>query len=341
MNHLDRSKALFLAAAAFAGTALVGCGDPGGSDGEVSTVRMQLNWLPEPQFGGIYAAEAEGIFRNANLRVEILKGGPGVPAPQMLASGQVEFAVISSDELLLINEQGGDLVALFAIYQSDPMSIMVHADAPWESLEALWRSDATVSCESNLPYVAFLNRRFGGERLRLVSYQSNLAAFVNDPRLAQQCFITSEPVTLELQGVRTRVFTLGASGYDPYRAVVAVRRGFLDRNTDLCTRLVLGLREGWRRYLQEPQGTNVVMTELNPAMSRAAMDLAAARQAPLIETELTRLNALGWMTAARWAEFAGQLHELGRLQRPPGDLGGVFWQPPVDGAATAALDGTD
>lgn len=326
------------AAAALLGVGLVaGCG--GGEDGGdgAGRLRLQLNWVPEPEFGGIYAAEIDGVFREAGLAVEILKGGPGVPSPQLLAAGQVEFAVISSDELLLLNSKGGDLVAIFSIFQQDPMAIMVHAGSPWDSLESLWRSDATVACDSNAPYVTFLNRRYGGDRLRLVAHQGSVASFMNDARLAQQCFVFSEPVTLELAGVPTRVFPVGASGYDPYRAVIAVRRDTLERRRELCGRLVLALQRGWRSYLDDPRAANEVMSTLNPAMGVEAMDLAAKRQESFIENGFTRDRGLGAMEASRWRQLAEQLHSIGLLDRVPQGVDGYFWQPsPQEPAADAS-----
>jgi ABC-type nitrate/sulfonate/bicarbonate transport system substrate-binding protein len=38
-------------------------------------IRLALNWKPEPEFGGFYAAP----FSNNGLDVEILPGGAGTP----------------------------------------------------------------------------------------------------------------------------------------------------------------------------------------------------------------------------------------------------------------------
>src|SRR5262249_37177482 len=59
---------------------------------DLDKVSLQLNWLPEPEFGGIYAAQQAGIFAKHGLDVTILKGGPDVPAVPMAVSGKVEFA---------------------------------------------------------------------------------------------------------------------------------------------------------------------------------------------------------------------------------------------------------
>src|SRR6187402_675271 len=56
-------------------------------------VKLALNWVPEPEFGGFYAAREGGAFAKEKLDVEILGGGAGAPVVQMVAQGQVDFGI--------------------------------------------------------------------------------------------------------------------------------------------------------------------------------------------------------------------------------------------------------
>ena len=38
-------------------------------------IKLALNWVPEPEFGGIYAAQQQHFFANNGLDVEIQPGG--------------------------------------------------------------------------------------------------------------------------------------------------------------------------------------------------------------------------------------------------------------------------
>ena len=73
---------------------LMGCGSATETDTGAVKVKVQLNWFPESEFGGLYEADQNGLFQQAGLEVELVKGGPSVPAAQMVASGQVDFAVV-------------------------------------------------------------------------------------------------------------------------------------------------------------------------------------------------------------------------------------------------------
>lgn len=290
-------------------------GDGGG--GARAKVRLQLNWVPEPEFGGIYAALERGFYAEEGIDLEVIKGGAGVSTPQLIAAGACDFGVVSADQILQIREQGGEIVALFAIFQRSPVGIMLHASNPIDSLEALWRSDSTVAIEPGLPYVTFLNRRYGGDRLKLVPYSGALAIFTRDPTMAHQCFISAEPVQMELQGVPVKVFSLAESGYDPYTAVIATSRANLESRPDLAERLVRATRRGWEAYLAEPARYNPRIASLNPAMSLDAMNRAAQRERPFIESSWTREHGLGSMDENRWRELAAQMVELGLIRTAP------------------------
>ena len=280
-------------------------------------VRLQLNWVAEPEFGGFYAAVDGGDFTKEGLDVELIQGGPGVPSPQMIASGKVEFGVVAGSQLLELREQGGDLVALYAVYQGNPMGVMVHESSPFTTLGDLWRSTSTVTFEQGLADFRWLSKEFPGGNLKVVPYASNLAQFASDPTLAAQCFITSEPVALELQGVKTRVFMIGEAGFDPYNEVVVTRREYYEAHKAQCAALVRALSKGWRAYLNDAASVNSAMAKLNAGMSLAAMDRAAVMQRKIVESDETKRLGLGCMRAERWQMTIDQLVELGDLKAKP------------------------
>ena len=289
-------------------------------------VRLQLNWVPEPEFGGIFAAQQDGLFAKEGLECEIVAGAAGTPVPQMVASGKVEFGVVSGDQVLTLRERGGALVGLFAIFHTSPMGVMVPESSPYRTLEALWKSDATVAMEAGLPFVRYLNKRFPGGKVRIVPSGGGLAAFERGAVQAQQCFISAEPVQMELRKQPVRVFSLAEGGYDPYTVTVATGEEFLSKDREACAAFVRALREGWSRYLKDPSKYNPAIAKLNPAMSLEAMDIAAKKQHDLVAPRAG--DEVGAMTAERWKVLAGQLQELGTIKAPPPVIDAVFWNAP-------------
>jgi NitT/TauT family transport system substrate-binding protein len=289
-------------------------------DSDTTRLRVQLNWAAEPEFGGFYAAMEEGLFTEAKQEVQLIGGGLTTPSAQMCARGDVEFAIVSAEQVLTFAEQGADLVALFATFQHSPFVLVVREDSPWKSLEELWKSNARAAVEPGLPWIAELDRKLGGHTLTLVPYTMQLAPFTTRAVDAIQGFISSEPVQLRLQGLAVRCFSLGESGYDPYAQVLVTSRKFLDQNQATVTAFVNAARRGWASYNAHAPRFNPAISKLNPAMDCKAMDIAAEIQLAIVQPAGLADDALGTMTLERWQTLAQQMHTSSKLKRMPTDL---------------------
>ncbi|MEP7121308.1 MAG: ABC transporter substrate-binding protein [Byssovorax sp.] len=294
---------------------LVGCSKappPGGN----APIKLALNWVAEPEFGGFYAARDGGAYQKAGLDVAIQGGGAGVPVVQMVAAGQVDFGVAGADEVLTARDRGADVIPIFAVYQTSPQGIMVHASRGAKSLvDAL--TSGTLALEPGLPYAAFLKKKHGFDRAKIVPYDGGVARFVADKDFAQQCFVTSEPIAARQKGSDPQVFLVADEGFNPYVAVVITRRALFKEQPDRVRAFARATQEGWRAYLDDPTAANAAMGKLNPSMSAETFAAAAAAQRPLIETDETKTRGLGTMTRARWDTLAKQLVELGILAKAP------------------------
>lgn len=311
---------VFLRLLAAAGAVALAAGDmaappPTGVD----RVTLQLNWLPEPEFGGIYEAARSGAFARRALDVTILKGGPDVPAVQMAAAGRVDFAIAAADEVVSLREKGADVVALFATYQTSPQAIMVRASRDVKDIPALLRAGGVLIAQPGLAYLKHLRKAYGLAGTKIVPYGSGAMAQFLDPArrdVAMQCFVFAEPLAARRNGVETRVFLVADTGFDPYTAVVITSGVALRRNPAVAARLVAALREGWTAYLANPAPANEVMARLNPSMDLATFADAAAAQRPLLESAETHAHGLGAMRLERWQTLAAQLLDLGIVERP-------------------------
>ena len=72
-----------------------------------ATVKLQLQWVPQAQFAGYFAAEKQGYFAAENLTVQIVPGGPDV-VPQAVGSQPTgpEFTISWVPKVLEAREGG-------------------------------------------------------------------------------------------------------------------------------------------------------------------------------------------------------------------------------------------
>ena len=278
--------------------------------GKTSKLRLALNWKPDPQFGGFYAAP----FEKHTLDVEILPGGAGTPTVQMIGAGSTEFGIVSADELVLARSLGNDVVALFAVFQNCPQGLMVHASRKLGSIGDVLK-EGTVGLQRGLPYARLLEKRYGFSRVKIVpSPGGDISAFLSDEKFVQQCFIMSEPLQARHKGVDVQTFPVSDTGYNPYTTVLAVNGTWLKDNAASAKEFRAAVAEGWREYLDHPQATNDRMAKLNPSMDAATFAEVGEAQKSFIETGETRQLGLGALTQARWEALIGTLKELGDIK---------------------------
>jgi NitT/TauT family transport system substrate-binding protein len=279
-------------------------------------VKLTLNWVPEPEFGGIYAAQQNGTFAKHNLDVAITPGGAGTPTWQLVANGKTDFAVASADEVFIARSQGADVTTIFATYQTCPQGIMVHSSRGMKSIADIF-SGGTLAMEPGLPYVNFLKNKYGFDKIKVVAYDGGLGNFLNNKDFSQQCFITSEPLAAKKSGSDPQVFLISDTGYNPYTAVIITTTKLARENPALVQNMFQALQEGWRSYLDDPKPANTAMSKLNPDMDLDTFAAAAEAQKALIETDWTKQHGLGAMDLQRWNDLGQQLVDLKVIDKVP------------------------
>ncbi|HET7505049.1 MAG TPA: ABC transporter substrate-binding protein [Kofleriaceae bacterium] len=283
-----------------------------------TAVTLQLNWTPEPEFGGFYAAAHDKLYEREGLEVSIKAGGAGVQTWKMVATGSVPFAIAEAGEILRARLKGADLVALFAVYQTSPQALMVHKASGVTSLGEVFTSGKIkkVAMESGLPYVKFLDKKYGFGKVEVVQHGGNLSLFLNDPTMAQQCFAFSEPLSAKEKGVEVSVFSTAEAGFNPYLAVVITSEKYLAEHRPVVESFVRATRAGWKAYLDDPKPSNDYLKTQGATMAVEAMNQAADLQKPYVVGD-DKTKYLGYMSEERWKALAEQLHDLGEIEQVP------------------------
>src|SRR5258706_7959493 len=91
---------------------------PSTAAGAPATVKLQLQWVPQAQFAGYFAADKQGYFAAEGLTVQMVPGGPDV-VPQAVGSQPdgPEFTISWVPKVLEAREGGSDLVDIAQIFQ--------------------------------------------------------------------------------------------------------------------------------------------------------------------------------------------------------------------------------
>ncbi len=283
---------------------------------KLDAVELALNWFPEAEHGGFFAAEVQGLFAERGLRVKLVSGGPGVPVIQNVASGKVLFGVTNADLVLLGRAQEADVVAVFAPIQQSPRCVMVHKKSGITKFEEL--KDMTLAINPNQTFLGFLKKRLSLTNVRILPYSGSVAPFLQDDGLGQQAYVFSEPFTAEKQGGDPHNLMVSDLGFNPYTSVLITRGEVIRQNPDLVKRMVEACALGWRKYLDAPASANELIHSRTPEMDLDVLEFGAKTLKPLCETGLSAPERLGEMTAERWQTLTEQLIEAEALK--PGSV---------------------
>lgn len=277
-------------------------------------VTVQLNWFPEPEFGGIYEAKEAGTYEKAALDVQILAGGAGTPVIQQVATGRSTFGLSTADEVLLARAQGADVVAVFATYQKHPACIMMHRKRGVTDLSEL--KGGTLALEDGIPFGQWLTKKYAFEGVTRVPYTGGVAAFLLDENYAQQGYLTSEPILAKKQGADPVCLMVAETGYNPYANVVITSGAEIKDHPDVVKRFVESTQVGWDAYLVDGTRANAKIATLNTAVDAAALQEMWDAQLMLVKGGAAEHGGVGVMEEARWSELAAQLLEIGALAAP-------------------------
>jgi NitT/TauT family transport system substrate-binding protein len=94
-----------------------GTGTTAAATGPLKTVRLQLQWFTQSQFGGYFAAVDQGFFKKHGLNVQIIEGGTDIVPQTVLAQGGADFAIAWVPKALASREQGAAITDIAQIFQ--------------------------------------------------------------------------------------------------------------------------------------------------------------------------------------------------------------------------------
>jgi putative hydroxymethylpyrimidine transport system substrate-binding protein len=307
-----RTLAGLLAAAAVA-LALAGCGDAdnsgnnGGGSGE--RVDLMLDFFPNADHAGIYAAQAGGHFADQGLDVRIrTPSDPSVPL-KLLAAGKADLAVSYEPEVLRARDKGLPLVAVAALVRVPLTAIVSLPRAGIRAPEDLaGKTVGTAGIDYQSAYLRAIAPSDVTERNVGFDLVPALVSGKVDAVLG--AYWNYEAIQLRQKGRSPRVIRMEKAGVPTYDELVIVARESDVRDDP----------ERIRKFLRAlAAGTDDLASEPGDALLAANPDLDPKLQTAAIKATLPYFRPrpgrpYGYMDPHEWAAFVDFLHGHGLLK---------------------------
>ncbi|WP_077034318.1 ABC transporter substrate-binding protein [Pelomonas sp. KK5] len=258
------------------------------------------SWFAQAEHGGFYQAQALGLYTKAGLDVTIRMGGPQVNAVQIMAAGQADCVMGSTDiQMTEVRDSGVPVSTVAAFFQKDPSVLIAHEDV--KKLEDLKGKTIYVAPQAGRSFWPWLKERYGFTDAQSRPYTFNIQPFVADRNAAQQGFLTSEPFAIQKAGVKATVLLLGDRGFPAYSTTVTCMDATLRKRAQVVAAFIKASAEGWKSYLADPAPGNALIRKANPDMSdeQLAYSLQKMKETGLVTGGDAATQGIGVMTDAR------------------------------------------
>jgi NitT/TauT family transport system substrate-binding protein len=285
--------------------------------GKLLQVRLPLGYIPDIQFSPLYVAVQKGYFRDAGIQVTF-DYSMETDIAALVGADQIQFGVVSGEQVLLARAQGLPIIYVAAWYQQYPVSVVAKPDqhilapadlrgktiglpglygANYIGLRALLRSGGLKESDVKLDSIKYT--------------QAEALATGRDQ--AVSVYTNNEPLQLRAQGydlteVRVADYVQLASNG------LITNEKMISENPDLVRRMVKAFLHGLADTIADPTAAY----ETSKAYVENLRQLDAVLQKEKLSTsiDLWKAGRLGYSQPKAWESMQTVLLDMGLLNKP-------------------------
>lgn len=288
-----------------------------------------LDWTPNTNHTGVYAAESLGYYREEGLEVTIVQP-PENGAVLMCAAGQAQFAVDAQDTMAasLDLESPLGVTAVAAILQHNTSGILSRAGDGIDSAKGLeghvyatWESPVELAMlrycmekeNADFDKVKLIPNNITDEPAALAAHQTD----------AVWVFYGWSGINAELSGVDCDYWDFASlsSELDYYTPVILANNDFLQNDPETAKAFLRATARGYRYAAENPEAAaDLLIAGDSTGSLTDAKELVYASQKWISEKYIDDAPAWGYIAPERWNAFYAWLHQNGLTAH---DLSGV------------------
>ncbi len=309
LAHLTRRNLLRIGGASLAAAAI---GPPAFA---ATPVNLQLSWLHSVQFGGSYIAADKGYWTDGGLDVALVQGGPNAPVEPPVVSGTALVGISAADYTAAAVAEGAPFRIIGVAMQKNPFAIAsLPANPVNEPADLVGKRIGMAVANTPVLQALCILNEIDIDAIEIVPTQYDPAPLVSGQVDCLLCWETDLPVAMSVRGVDNTTMLMADHGYALHsQTYIATDDAIANRRADLVA-LLKGEAMGWSDYQSDTDAAAALTVAMFPdaGLDLETQKLQAARQVPLMFSDLTAANGFGWFTEETVAANIETLALLGR-----------------------------
>ena len=286
------------------------------SDG-LLTIRLPLGYVPNIQFAPLYVAMEKGYYAEQGIQLD-LDYSFETDATSLVGVNELQFAVVSGEQVLLGRAQGLPLVYVMTWYQQYPVGVAAFTEQGIQSPADLMGKKIGIPGLYGASYIGLRALlQAGGLKEGDVTLDSigfnQVEALTANQEQAAVVYIANEPVQLMAGGASIDV--LRVSDYlELVGNGLITNEKTIQENPDLVRRMVKATLQGIQAAAADPDEAYEISKKYVEGLAQA--DEAVQKQVLKTSIELWQVQQAGAMNPQAWENMQTLLLDMKLITSP-------------------------
>ncbi len=293
---------------------LMACGSPNVQNEALTHIRLPMGYIPNIQYAPFYVAVEKGYFKEAGIEIEFDYAFE-TDGVALVGAGELPFAIVSGEQVLLARAQGLPVTYVAAWYQQYPVSVVAKSElgvvvpqdlkgrkiglpglfgASYIGLRALLAAGKLTEADVTLDAIGFnqVELMAAGHQDIVVGYAAN------------------EPIQLRAQGIAVTELRVADYAQLAANGILASEK-VIAENPELVRAFVGAFLKGLKDTIANPDEAFELSKSHIPNFSE--LDEGVQREVLAVSIEQWQAERLGYSDPAAWENMQNVLLDMGLL----------------------------
>jgi NitT/TauT family transport system substrate-binding protein len=282
---------------------------------------FSLQWIANGNNFGVFAAKEQGFYREANLDVDVQRGYGSGDTAKRVATGTAGMGIADAASVIVGRSNGLKVKQVASLYERPPDAIFFikgnRINTP-KDLEG--RTIGATAGEATVNFLPIFaaNAGFDHKKLEILnmSPSAKYASLVAKTVDSIVGFVNEEPAiqsAAEKTGLQVGRFVFSDYGINYYSLGVIASDDMIAKRPELVRHVALATMRGYAWAMKNPQGAADAFVKNYPESSRAIALQQWDVALPLILTDRSRKNGLGWIENDKMTETINLIAKFQRV----------------------------